>query len=321
VFHQIPLSTFTLRQASRRSWRIGQSEPVRVFYMAYEGTLQSKLLSLMASKITASSALEGSFSEGEYHDPIPLADEDVRQFEVSLPSLVNALRRGGGIRGKGYENADGIIPLGTVDSASRGTVDTYLSLPNADEQELMGRCRQIRPRAGTSLVVVFTPTAVSLSPEARRALDGLEVAVAALESVLQPDTLAVNWDAVWDGSTAGTLELKPDELPSDPGEYLFDLDKMGLFCRGSPVRLSRSAKKLIWQLAYEKGKLLPMHTEVAGVRASTCRRELGRDVGGKVAKCLVITERGQGYRLNCGQGKVRIKGDSEVGLVFGHEDR
>jgi len=63
VFHQIPLSTFTLRQASRRSWRIGQSEPVRVFYMAYEGTLQSKLLSLMASKITASSALEGSFSE------------------------------------------------------------------------------------------------------------------------------------------------------------------------------------------------------------------------------------------------------------------
>jgi len=63
VFNQIPLSTFTLRQASRRSWRIGQSEPVRVFYMAYEGTLQSKLLSLMASKISASSALEGSFSE------------------------------------------------------------------------------------------------------------------------------------------------------------------------------------------------------------------------------------------------------------------
>ena len=63
VLHQIPLSTFTLRQASRRSWRIGQGEPVRVYYMAYEGTLQSKLLSLMASKISASSALEGSFSE------------------------------------------------------------------------------------------------------------------------------------------------------------------------------------------------------------------------------------------------------------------
>lgn len=63
VFHQISLLTFTLRQASRRAWRIGQSEPVRVFYMAYEGTLQSRLLSLMASKITASSALEGSFSE------------------------------------------------------------------------------------------------------------------------------------------------------------------------------------------------------------------------------------------------------------------
>ncbi len=63
IFHQVPLSTFTLRQASRRSWRIGQSEPVHVFYTAYSDTLQSKLLSLMASKITASSALEGSFSE------------------------------------------------------------------------------------------------------------------------------------------------------------------------------------------------------------------------------------------------------------------
>jgi hypothetical protein len=96
---------------------------------------------------------------------------------------------------------------------------------------------------------------------------------------------------------------------------------MGLFCRGSLVPLSRSAKKFIWQLAYEKGKLLPMHADVAGVRASACRRELGRDVGGEVAKCLVITERGQGYRLNCGQGKVRIKGGSEAGLAFGHEDR
>jgi len=63
IFHQCPLSTFTLRQASRRSWRIGQAEPVKVCYMAYEGTLQSRLLTLVAQKVLAASSLEGEFSE------------------------------------------------------------------------------------------------------------------------------------------------------------------------------------------------------------------------------------------------------------------
>lgn len=42
IFAQIPLSTFTLRQASRRSWRIGQSEPVKVCYMAFAEALEGR---------------------------------------------------------------------------------------------------------------------------------------------------------------------------------------------------------------------------------------------------------------------------------------
>jgi len=63
VFFQCGYSVFTLRQASRRSWRIGQDLPVRVFFMAYSGTMQEKALSLMAQKMETSLAVEGELSD------------------------------------------------------------------------------------------------------------------------------------------------------------------------------------------------------------------------------------------------------------------
>jgi hypothetical protein len=60
-------SLYTLRQASRRSWRIGQRLPVRVFYLHYEETLQSNCLRLMAKKMLVSLAMEGKFDEGGLH--------------------------------------------------------------------------------------------------------------------------------------------------------------------------------------------------------------------------------------------------------------
>ena len=63
IFFQCGYSVFTLRQASRRSWRIGQDLPVRVFYMAYAKTMQEKALSLMAQKMETSLAVEGELSD------------------------------------------------------------------------------------------------------------------------------------------------------------------------------------------------------------------------------------------------------------------
>lgn len=63
IFYQTGYSVFTLRQASRRSWRIGQDKPVKVYYLFYESTMQEKALQLMGSKLEASLAIEGKFSE------------------------------------------------------------------------------------------------------------------------------------------------------------------------------------------------------------------------------------------------------------------
>ena len=56
-------SVYTMRQASRRSWRIGQRRPVKVVFMAYRNTLQADALKLVAKKLQSSLAVEGELPE------------------------------------------------------------------------------------------------------------------------------------------------------------------------------------------------------------------------------------------------------------------
>jgi hypothetical protein len=57
-----PAGSRFLRQASRRSWRIGQRQAVRVKFLCYAGTMQAKCLRLMGKKLLVALALEGKFS-------------------------------------------------------------------------------------------------------------------------------------------------------------------------------------------------------------------------------------------------------------------
>ncbi|MDA8344222.1 MAG: DEAD/DEAH box helicase [Thermaerobacter sp.] len=62
IWAQTGWSLFTMRQASRRSWRIGQTRPVKVHFFAYEDTMQQTVLQVLAEKMLASQAIEGRFS-------------------------------------------------------------------------------------------------------------------------------------------------------------------------------------------------------------------------------------------------------------------
>jgi hypothetical protein len=63
IFYQTGYSIFTLRQASRRSWRIGQDKPVRIHYLHYQGTMQERALELVGKKLSASLAIEGKLTD------------------------------------------------------------------------------------------------------------------------------------------------------------------------------------------------------------------------------------------------------------------
>ncbi len=60
---EIDYSVYVMRQASRRSWRIGQTRPVKVVFMAYRNTLQADALKLVAKKLQSSLAVEGELPE------------------------------------------------------------------------------------------------------------------------------------------------------------------------------------------------------------------------------------------------------------------
>jgi superfamily II DNA or RNA helicase len=84
IFYESGYSLHTLRQASRRSWRIGQRCPVRVKFMCYEGTMQTSCLRLMGKKLLVALTMEGKFA-GEGLQSI---DEDDDMLSAMARELV-----------------------------------------------------------------------------------------------------------------------------------------------------------------------------------------------------------------------------------------
>lgn len=63
IFYQLGYNLNTMRQASRRSWRLSQTNDVTVYFLYYRDTAQEGVLSLMATKLHAAQSMEGKFSE------------------------------------------------------------------------------------------------------------------------------------------------------------------------------------------------------------------------------------------------------------------
>jgi hypothetical protein len=85
IFYEITYNVFTLKQASRRSWRIGQTHPIKVIFMAYKDTPQHKALELIGAKVSAANSLEGRLS-GE--DDLSSMGEDDDNIQLALAKAI-----------------------------------------------------------------------------------------------------------------------------------------------------------------------------------------------------------------------------------------
>ena len=83
-FAQTGYNVYTVAQASRRSWRIGQKEAVKVYYACYEESAQVDCLELMAKKIKTALSTMGV---------MPETGLDVFDEEESEASLTEALAK------------------------------------------------------------------------------------------------------------------------------------------------------------------------------------------------------------------------------------
>ena len=63
VFMQSGYNVYTVQQAARRSWRIGQKLPVKVLFLGYAGSSQMDCLKLMAKKISVSQSTSGDMPD------------------------------------------------------------------------------------------------------------------------------------------------------------------------------------------------------------------------------------------------------------------
>jgi hypothetical protein len=129
-FFETGYNLFTLRQSSRRSWRIGQTEPCRILYMHYENTMQERAMALMGKKLTAALALEGSFSS---EGLVAMAGEEA-SVEIALArSLVQNMDEGDvrrhwsrTLNSNGKANAS-TLQLGTGQLLCQATPESPLS--------------------------------------------------------------------------------------------------------------------------------------------------------------------------------------------------
>jgi hypothetical protein len=62
AFYQTGYNPFTMTQAARRAWRLGQVKDCRVYYLHYAATMQARAMALMARKAAAMMALDGKLN-------------------------------------------------------------------------------------------------------------------------------------------------------------------------------------------------------------------------------------------------------------------
>ena len=142
IFYESGYSLHTLRQASRRSWRIGQRQPVRVYYLHYEDTMQTACLRLMGKKLLVSLAMEGKFA-GE-------GLQTLGEGEDMLTAMARELVTEGGIG----ESA------AAVWRQIQAEQNRMIS-PTPVTPEPLPSMEDVRPTAPTAIPVLSVPVAIN----------------------------------------------------------------------------------------------------------------------------------------------------------------
>ena len=143
----------------------------------------------------ARAGLVGVVEDDEFHyEPIPLTDADTWLYPVSLPHVVDAIRKDNGIDGTSFRNENGLISVGQRSVAGVGLVGVYLSLPNSSADSVMARCRRLMPIVGERCIALLTPCILDLSREDLGILASGRVVTISLMAAAGKGHLTLNWD-------------------------------------------------------------------------------------------------------------------------------
>ncbi len=137
--------------------------------------------------------LFGVAEEGDFHQPIPLTEEDVRQYEVVISKLIDRIRRENDLKGTPVQNGRGLPFVGERVLPGRQGADVYLSLLNDDESEFMLVCGRVHP-TNHRPVVILVLDSIPLSVENRQLLRSWDMVVEPLTTHLNGKRWKLPWD-------------------------------------------------------------------------------------------------------------------------------
>ncbi|MDP9272146.1 MAG: hypothetical protein M3O93_01225 [Chloroflexota bacterium] len=149
--------------------------------------------------------LFGVATEDDYHQPVPLAEDDVRQYEIVVSKLVDLLRQENELEGVPVPNGRRLTLVGERPLPGGLRADVYLSLLNDDQSEFMLVCRHVHP-TNPRPVVMLVPSSVPLSVENAQLLRSWDMFVSPLTTYLN----GARWNLPWDRilTKAADLETK-----------------------------------------------------------------------------------------------------------------
>lgn len=161
IWMAIDYSVYTVKQASRRSYRIGQRNDVAVRFCAYRGTLQEQALRLVAAKMAATDRIDGNTiatdSLTELDDMVQgdlittLARIVVGEEELTAPSLSDAFAAANGALRENLaylsvEQPTAINSITTLSSPEKDVPDIVLPMESLIVTLTNGNGKAARPK-------------------------------------------------------------------------------------------------------------------------------------------------------------------------------
>ena len=154
LFYETGYSIYVLRQASRRSWRIGQRHPVKVKFLHYAETMQESCLRLMGKKLLVSLAMEGKFSSEGL--------QSINEEDDILMAMARELVTEKGIG----ERADAVWA-----GLQKKQEEVFAIRPSETEESTPGTAEDIRPLVNEGAILAsdkWIPHATSLETIRRK---------------------------------------------------------------------------------------------------------------------------------------------------------
>ena len=110
IWFEMPMNLFMLDQASRRAWRLGKQEEVRIYYMVYAGTAGHYKLRKLGSQSGAAAAFAGEPARGALIEHAGADKTTLARLSHSLESMDEERPRSSPARGRDRSAQGSLCP-------------------------------------------------------------------------------------------------------------------------------------------------------------------------------------------------------------------